>query len=111
MAKTKAATNPAIRACIDAFHDGFVRRFGFKPVINGGKDATLLKKLIATWGEAEVLALIGRFFETTEPRVIRSDYSVGAFAACAQSLKIGKRPDARTSDNLDAAARAMGRDK
>lgn len=100
-----------VKRCIDAFHVAFLARHGFKPRISGGKDGALLKQLIATWGEADVLILIGEFFATTDPRVLRSDYTIGAFVSLAQHLKLRQHGmiDARTAENLDAAARAAGR--
>lgn len=115
MAK-KAATagaNPAIKRCIDAYHDAFVKRFGCKPLINGGKDGTHFKHMLATWGEGEVLTLVQAFFETTDPRVRRSDYSVGAFYALAQHLRLrDERIDHyRTAANVDAVARATRQER
>ena len=104
----KAAPDPAVKRVIDAYHAAFLVRHGFKPIIHGGKDGAHVKQLLAAWGEPETLILVARFFATTEPRVLRSDYSLGALFSLAQYLRV-ERPDARTADNLHAAARAAGR--
>lgn len=100
--------DPAIKRCIDRYHERFIARFGFKPQIHGGKDGAHVKALLATWGEAVVLGLIDEFLSTTDPRILRSDYTIGALFNLAQYLRLrSTRPDERTATNLDAAARAM----
>lgn len=108
MAKTKVVDRAPVSKCIDAFHDAFVRRFGFKPKIDGGKDGANLKRLIATWDERVVLELIEEFFTTRDPRVARSDYTIGAFYNLAQHLRLRRQTiqDQRTAENMDAASRA-----
>jgi len=104
--KPKRAANA--KRAIDAYYQAFLARFGFKPVIHGGKDNALVEKLIVAWGEDEVLSLIPKFFTTTDPRIRRSDYTIGSFVTLAQRLRIGPTPDPRTAETLDAAAQAMG---
>lgn len=109
--KAPAPPNPAIKRCIDLFHDTCMARHGIKPLINGGKDGAHMKQMLATWGEPTVRALIREFFHTTDPRVLRSDYTIGALYGLAQHLLLrlnGRAaPDTRTAENLDAATRAM----
>lgn len=102
----------AVPGCIDAFHDAHVARLGFKPLIHGGKDGAHMKKLLATWDDATVRSLIAEFFETRDPRVERSDYSIGAFFSLAQYLMARRArgvTDWRVADNIEAARRASGR--
>lgn len=110
--KAKKNAKPTARA-IATFDAAFHARFGYRPLINGGKDGTLLNKLIATWGEGVVIdELIPEFFASTHPRVLRSDYSIGALFYCAQHLRVGAAvavSDERTATNLDAARRATRR--
>lgn len=110
--KPATEADPAVKRCIDAFHDACVRRFGFKPDPRQyGRLGRDLKPLLATWGEADMLSLIDEFFTTSEPRITRSDYSVAAFLAVVQLLKVRRlqAPDARTAENIDAAVRATRR--
>ncbi len=108
--KAKAkATESAVPGAIDLYHELFRGKFGFKPRIRGGKDGKHFKELIATWGRDDVLELVRVFFTTTDPRVTRCDYSVGALYALAQGLMIdmrGGRLDATTAHILDAVSRA-----
>lgn len=109
--KDPSEIEPAKRL-LDRFHVLFIARHGCKPIISGAKDTSLLKKLIATWGEPTVEGLIHEFLSPAQrdPRVLRSDFSVGAFYMLAQYLMLRKGralPDDRTIGNIDAAARAM----
>lgn len=89
----------------------FKERWKFEPKRNYGRDRKELGELERLWGETEVLDLLQLFFVTTDPKIVRCDYTVTAFCALAQHLKLNaRRPqDERTIANLDAAARAMGR--
>jgi hypothetical protein len=112
--KVDEPTDPAVKHCIDRFHDGFLAKFGFKPdPRHFGRFGKELKPLLAAWGEAEVLGAIDAFFATTDPRIVRSDYTVMAFLGLAQHLRVrrtGRQPaDERTASNVDAVARATGR--
>lgn len=107
----KADPSPTARL-IDHYYTLFLARHGCKPIINGAKDTGLLKKLVAAWGEDEVRDLIEIFLDPRQrdPRVVRSDYSIGAFYTVAQHLRLrGGRavPDERTLHNLTAIERAM----
>ena len=129
MARTTKG-DPAIRQCLDAFHAGFVRRFNppdlaerflsdpdavprshlTMPTIAPGKDAALMKHLIAAHGAESVLRMIDLYFgaAAADARVVTSDQTVGAFYALASYLATRhRRPQgSRTIDNLDAATRA-----
>lgn len=114
--RTRAtATNGDVARVIDGFHDRFVVKFGFKPKISGGKDGVLAKQLLA-WaqddgGFATVCELLDEFFASVDPRVVRSDYTFGAFASLAQYLRVKRANpvasmDRRTLENIEAGARA-----
>ena len=112
MKRAKAEPNPAVKRAIDAFHAAFLARFGFKPAIHGGKDGTHFRQMLATWDEEIVQWLIAEFFRTTDPRALRSDYTVGALFSLAQHLllrKNGHTTDQRTAEIMDTASRATQR--
>lgn len=133
-AKATKETDPAIARCVAAFYAAFVRRYNppamaeawlattpktrpfpkeqmVLPMIAGGKDANLFKKMLDAWGETTVLRLIEEFFEAsrTDPRIIRANPDVGGFYFNAQYLLTRNQrvTDRRTAENLDAAVRAM----
>ena len=138
--KPEKVPDPAIRRCIDAFYAASVRRCNppemaeqwlaghgtpewrtterpypkeqmALPLISGGKDTALVKKMLAAWGEVTVLRLIATFFEAsrTDPRVVRANWDVGGLWMNAQYLltKPLRVTDRKTVENLDAASRAM----
>ena len=84
------------------------------PMIKGGKDGSLMKKMLATWGEERVMQLIADFFGDayTMFGVINSNQDIGALFSAAPRLLVREhaaQQPRRTVSNLDAAARAMGR--
>jgi hypothetical protein len=84
------------------------------PMINGGKDGALVKKMLATWGEARVLTLIEDFFGDayTMFGVINSNQDIGALFMVAPKILVRDHavmPSRKTANNLEAAARAMGK--
>jgi hypothetical protein len=105
--RSKRSTDPSIKRCIDLYHQAFTNRFGFKPHIHGGKDAAHVKALLGVWGEPVVTELIVEFLTTTDPRIVRSDYTLGALYSLAQYMRLKHaRTDERTAINVDAAMRA-----
>jgi len=86
------------------------------PMISGGKEASLMKRMIESWGEETVLRLIELFFRLTlppqqggDPRIIRTSWDITGLYMNAQYLltRDARTFDQRTADNLDAARRAM----
>lgn len=109
--KAKKVGDADVTACVDRFHDKFKDRFGFKPKIHGGKDGKHMKDLLGAWadegGKKVVFELIDEFLTTRDPRVLRSDYTIGAFFNLAQYLRLKDvRSDDRTMSNRDAIHRA-----
>jgi len=100
-------------AAIQLYYDLFKQRFGFAPRIAGGKDGKLFKTMIEAWGAEQVEELTRHFFATTNPRVLKSDYSVTALYTLAQGLLIEMRGvgirDEKSAAIVDAIGRAVGR--
>jgi hypothetical protein len=120
-------TTGSVKACIDRFHEQFIKKFNpgvnptttpkehlVTPLMSGGKHGKKFKELVASWGEAAVIEVIDRYFQTKDPQITRSDYSLDFFFFKAQYLRLaGVRravPDERLADNIAAASRATGRD-
>lgn len=112
--KPAAPESEALLRVEAAFLAAFERAWGFPTKREGiGFERKLLKALIESWGEDDVLRLVEVFFSTTKRR---GDYSVRDFCRSAQTLRLEQRrgpgsQDVRTAGNLDAAARATGRQK
>lgn len=84
------------------------------PMIKGAKDGALIQKMLATWGEARVLQLIDSFFGDcyTMFGVVNSSQDIGALFAAAPRMIVRDHANPisrKTANNLEAAARAMGR--
>lgn len=110
--KERSANTDAVLRLEAAYCEAFEARWKFKPRRSYGRDRKHFSDLEQTWGEDEVMAIIGAFFATADFKVVRSDYSVGALYALAQHVRLLARRsvgDDRTLANIDAAARATGR--
>jgi hypothetical protein len=94
--RTRAAgeTDPRIKRLIDYYHDRFVDKFGEKPVIDGGKDGAIIKKLLGTYSEEKIRELIDAFFESDDPFITRSGYTIGCLKTQVNKLLVQtkKRP-------------------
>lgn len=109
-AKTDPLAHAAVKRVIDAYHAAYVARFHVAPQINGGKDGALVKKMIKTWGDERVLALLEEFVRGDEPWAVRRGWTLAAFYEVAPRL-LTKRSgtNGRTSANVAAAYKATGR--
>lgn len=108
--KKSAGSDPAIKRCIDRYHDGFVARHGIKPIINGGKHAALFKSMLATWGEPAVVGVIDEFVAGNDQWAVRCGWTVEALYNVAQRmLTRAQQVDSRQDSNRDAAQRATQR--
>lgn len=138
--KQKSQPDSAVPRCVNEFYAAYVRKHNppdrserwldesarrvplearsipreqmVLPRIVGGKDATLMKQMLASWGEQTVLRLIGLFFgEAYEDwGCVNSNQDIPALFSVAPRLLVRRQSaghDRRTSDNIDAAQRAM----
>lgn len=84
------------------------------PMIKGAKDGALIQKMLSTWGEERVAKLIEDFFGDAYQMfgVVNSNQDIGALFAAAPRIIVRDNASAvsrKTANNLEAAARAMGR--
>jgi len=136
----KAPVDPAIKRCIDAFYEAYVRKHNpperaeqwmqevarkvpvpersiplnqmVLPRILGAKDGTLIKTMLASWGEERVLEIVRKFFGEAyaDWGVVNSNQDIPALYTAAPRILVRDRvPDRRTADNLSAGQRAMMR--
>ncbi len=111
--KPTTPPDPAVKRIIDLYHDEFSAKFGFKPDPRSyGRFGKEVKQLLATWGEADVVATLREFFLSRDTRIVRSDYTAMAFLSLAQYLRTRmaghQELDHRTAANIEAAERAIG---
>ncbi|MGE5594152.1 MAG: DUF4373 domain-containing protein [Betaproteobacteria bacterium] len=85
-----AAPNPDVKTFIDYYHDRFLSQFGEKPVIDGGKDGAIVKRLLSTYGLEKLKGLLDDFFAGDDPWIRKRGYTLGVFKSQINSL-ISKR--------------------
>lgn len=112
--KNNTEPDPAVKRCVDAFHQKHIARHGCAPLRpDYGRFAREVKSMLASATEHELVELMDDFFSTRDPRVVRSDYKPMDFVYLAQHLRLKrngrKTMDLRVVRDLDAAARATGR--
>lgn len=96
-----------IKICLSHFDDAHKSKFNEPAKIDGGKDSSIMKRLIHTYGEARVLSLVDEFFALDgDDWLTRAGYTVGTFSsrvagliasAAAPVRTVGLTP--RTRDN------------
>ena len=104
--------NPDVKAFIDYYHDRFLSLFGEKPIIDGGKDGAIVKRLLGTYGFERLKGLLDAFFESQDPFIQKSGYTIGVFKTQINKLlterggKSGayKRSDPRKNEGQDFSA-------
>jgi hypothetical protein len=77
-----------IKACLTYFDNKHRQRLDGAPAkIDGAKDATIIKRLIDTYGEDRVCTLIEQFFETDDEFTTqKTGFTVGAFSSRVPGL-------------------------
>ena len=80
-------SSSAHKQVIDHYHNKFISVFGKKPFIDGGKDGNLVKNLLGNCSLEELLDLLDKFFDSNDPYVINSGYTLGVFKTQINKLK------------------------
>lgn len=75
-----------VRPLLDLYVELFEQKFHQVPVIGFAKDGAILKDLVKALGEDVVRDILRRFFESTDPFVVKSGYSIGVFRVTANRL-------------------------
>jgi len=75
----KKPKNPDIKVFIDYYHDQFLSKFEEKPIIDGGKDGAIIGKLLKTHSLERLKELINAFFNSKDPFIQQSGYTIGVF--------------------------------
>lgn len=111
--KKKRDPNPVVAECFTLFAELHQAKHGIPARFVYGKDGKHFGDLLATYGRDEVIALMQKMFSTGDPRIVASDYTVGAFFSLAPHLALLDRrngpKDRRAAENFDAASRATQR--
>lgn len=90
-AKSQKPISPDVKRFIDLYHDAFMAKFGEKPLIQGAKDGSNVKRLLGFIPFDQLTILLQRFFESDDSFIMSSGYTLGVFYSQINKLKIGKR--------------------
>lgn len=85
------AKNPDVKECIDFYYQAFNKQFGNPPIIEGPKDGKLIKSLLKTIPLNELKSLFKKFFDSDDPFIQKSGYTIGVFKSQINKLRIGKQ--------------------
>lgn len=91
-----------------------VKRWAFPYSLHARtRDLAIFKRMAESWAEADIVAVMDEFFATSDPRVMRSNYSVTDFQFHAprlrQSQQTGGDVSDKTASNIHEISKAMGR--
>ena len=93
--------NPEIKVFLDFYFQAFKEKFQAEPIIEGGKDGSLLKSLLEKIPLWELKDLLTKFFESDDKWIHESGYTLGAFKSQIQKLRIDA--PASMGKSIDAA--------
>ncbi len=97
IAKPKNPVSPDVKSFIDFYFEKFKESFEKLPVIDGGKDGKLIKSLLRVIPLNDLENLLVQFFDSEDPFILKSGYTIGAFKSQINKLRIGQR----SKDGID----------
>jgi hypothetical protein len=87
-AKSEKKTSPDIKIFIDFYFESFKEKFKEEPLIQGAKDGMNIKRLLKFIPIDQLKILLGRFFESEDPFIQNSGYTIGVFYSQINKLKL-----------------------
>ena len=78
-----------VKEFIDFYFEEFKTKFGNPPIIQGAKDGSIVKALLKTIPIEELKSLLERFFDSYDPFILKSGYTLGVFKSQINKLRIG----------------------
>jgi len=72
---------------IDHYHNEFLSIFGKKPFIDGSRDGKAVKDLLETFSADELIGCLDLYFQSKDPYVIESCYSLNVFKSRINRLQ------------------------
>ncbi len=98
--KKHTERNPDIKKFIDHYHNTFLERFNEKPMIDGGKDGKIIKSLLGTYEIDLLKELLDKFFNSADPFILQSGYTIGVFKSQINKLIAGLKLDPKTASRF-----------
>jgi hypothetical protein len=84
--RSSSANTGAVPRLISQYCSQFKQRHGIKPLVNGGKDGWLLKRMVATWGEDVVSTLLTEFIASDNRWAQQRGWTIATFFEVAQVM-------------------------
>ncbi len=87
--KKESISHSEVKKFLTHYGERFEFHFGTKPVIEWGKDGTLIKNLLKIIPLEELQGLLEIFFCSEDKFIQKSGYTIGVFKSQINKLKIG----------------------
>lgn len=87
----KQQTVPEVKLFIDAWFIAYLKKFGEKYNVSGGKEGNLIKTLIGKYGYDKLKKLANAFWESDDPFIVNSDYGISVFYSQINKLNTSNR--------------------
>ncbi len=85
-------TNPHVKEFLDFYYQEYKIRFNVSPIVEGGKDGSLIKSLLTKIDVNELKNLFYRFLDSDDPWIQKSGYTIGAFHSQINKLRVHVAP-------------------
>ncbi len=105
----KNKSEPETKKLLNYFQQRHSEIFETPILINWGKDGSLAKKMIATFGIDSSLEMVNVFFETNDGFIKKTGYSFGVFFACANKLAKSNSENNNNSISEELYEKIMGK--
>ena len=89
-----------VQQALDFYHTHFLKTFEIKPMIDGGKDGALLKKVINHYGLDTTLELLKKFIESKDEFIKGTGRTIGVFYKVINKLLVGEEPTTNFTKSL-----------
>jgi len=78
------------KAFIDGWCQEYEAHFGKPYMVQGGKDGSLVRRLLQTFGPEELARRRALFFESSDPFILRAGFTIGVFFSQVNKLGLDK---------------------
>jgi uncharacterized protein YdaU (DUF1376 family) len=93
IAKAQKPPSPDVKAFIDFYYRNFEETFLSPPLIEGGKDGSIIKALLKEIPLTELEGLMLKFLDSSDLFIQKSGYTIGVFKSQINKLRIGEQAE------------------
>lgn len=94
-------SNPGTKPVLNYYKTKFEQKFKSTPTITYTKDGAIIKSLLNTYGEEKLKGLIDVFFESDDPFIKNSGYTIGVFKTVINKLLINNKKQEKEKEKKD----------